>query len=425
MHNFIDLFAGIGGFRRGMEMNNLNCVLSCELNESARMSYSAIHDEVFDEILLDVNKIDEIKTRLEHTNVDLVCGGFPCQPFSRSGKREGFKDKNKGSLFFSTMEIVNFIKPQAIVLENVKGLLSIGEVIVTDDDKPNIEVDKGSTFKDILAELNSSGYNVEWQVINSAHFCSQKRERVFIHAQLKGKIFNSIFPLPSLEPQTIDTEEYSAIEEYFELLSSTCGPDGDKLVESRIPIKKYMLNENKLLNHDGTVYIYGKVHPFNNWGIMIDGEIHTVKINHRLPRKSKYILSDVLLPDKVIEKQYMNEILSAKDEEKQRYAKSPKVWKTGNKMGRMAFPDRKDKPSRTLTAGSTGRELMIIEAVINDEKKYRKLTAIECLRLQGFSDKDYEKMIAAGVSPNQIKRQAGNAVTVNVINEIAKRLRRE
>ncbi|MCT4631360.1 MAG: DNA cytosine methyltransferase [Firmicutes bacterium] len=425
MKNFIDLFAGIGGFRRGMEMNDLECVLSCELNESARLSYSVIHNEKFDDILLDVNNFDKIKKRLSNVKVDIICGGFPCQPFSRSGKREGFKDKNKGSLFFSTMKIVNFLKPQTIILENVKGLLSIGEVIATEDDEPNIEVDKGSTFKDILFELDNAGYNVEWQVINSAHFCSQKRERVFIHAELKSNIFKSIFPLPSMKPSLIKVSSKVAIKDFINELLIGTGPNGDSLVSKSDTLKVYKLNDRQMYYEDGSNFIYSRVHPFNNWGIMINSTIYTTKINHKLPDKYEYKLSDILLSDDEIAKKYSSEILSNEDVEKQKHSKSAKVWKTGNKMGRMSFPDRIDKPSRTLTAQATGRELMVIEYIHNGKRKYRKLTDLEYLRLQGFNDCDYKKMVEAGVSKNQIKKQAGNAVTVNVINEIGRRLRKE
>jgi|GEM_PF-3419254 len=425
MSNFIDLFAGIGGFRRGMEMNSFKCVMSCEINDSARQSYAAIHGENYDDILLDVTDLNKIENKLKGIDVELVCGGFPCQPFSRSGKREGFKDKNKGSLFFSTMDIVNHLKPKTVLLENVKGLLSIGEVVITPDDEPNIEVDKGSTFKDILIELNESGYNVEWQVINSAHFCSQKRERVFIHAEKKSDNFKAVFPLPTIDVQIIDLSISDNLLSFIELLKEAKGPDENPLIDVKSLIRKYKLCDGKLLDEYQKEFVYGKVHPFNNWGIMINGDIYTTKINHRLPRVFEYTLSDLLLPDAFIEKNYYCDILSDVEVDKQRIAKGPKVWKTGNKMGRMSFPDKKDRPSRTLTAGSTGRELMVIECFINGEKKYRKLTALECLRLQGFADEDYKKMIEAGVSNNQIKKQAGNAVTVNVINEIGNRLRRE
>jgi len=422
---YVDLFAGIGGFRRGLDYNGFECILSCEKNDKARISYSAIHDENYNDIIVDVNNLDEVIRKVGENNVELVCGGFPCQPFSRSGKREGFKDKNKGSLFFSTLDIIENLKPNVVLLENVKGLLSVGEVITTPENEPNVEVDKGSTFKDILFELSQLGYNVEWQVINSAHFSSQKRERVFIHAEKISKTFKSIFPLPTVKNVTIDVIKENGVVDYLLHLSKLKGPNDENLIKSINDVNKFYIVNGVLLNEDKSKYKFQKNTPFQNWGIMVDDIIYTTRVNHTIPKPAEYLLSDILLSDKDIEVNYHYEILSNDDVEKQVIAKGPKTWRTGNKMGRMSFPDKKDKPSRTLTAGSTGRELMVIEHKLEGRTKYRKLTALEYLRLQGFEDADYIKMSKAHVSVNQIKKQAGNAVTVDVIREIGKRLKEE
>lgn len=89
----------------------------------------------------------------------------------------------------------------------------------------------------------------------------------------------------------------------------------------------------------------------------------------------------------------------------------------------MAFPDSLDKPSRTLTANSSGREMMVIDHENNGKKQFRKLTSLEYWKLQGFSKEDYYKAVNAGVSDTQLKKQAGNAVTVNVIKAIGERLK--
>lgn len=158
---FIDLFAGVGGFRIAIQSLGGNCVFSSEIDRYAKQTYDLNFGEV---PFGDITKIDE-KDIPEH---DVLCAGFPCQAFSIAGKRKGFKDETRGTLFFDIARIIQAKKPKAFFLENVKGLKNH---------------DKGRTLKTILKVLREDlGYYVpEPQIINAKDFgVPQNRERIFI-----------------------------------------------------------------------------------------------------------------------------------------------------------------------------------------------------------------------------------------------------
>lgn len=176
---FIDLFAGIGGFRLGMESAGHECVAFCEIDKFARASYKAIHNTEGEIELHDITTVtDEEIRNIGH--VDVICGGFPCQAFSIAGARRGFED-TRGTLFFEIARFAAIIKPKYLFLENVKGLLNH---------------DKGDTFETILSALDELGYDVEWQVLNSKDFgVPQNRERVYIVGHLRGTSGREVFPI--------------------------------------------------------------------------------------------------------------------------------------------------------------------------------------------------------------------------------------
>lgn len=176
---FLDLFAGIGGFRLGMERAGHECIGFCEIDKFARASYKAIHDTTGEIELHDITTVSDDFIR-SIGNVDVICGGFPCQAFSIAGKRRGVED-TRGTLFFQIARFASILKPRYLFLENVKGLL---------------HHDGGATFGTILETLEELGYNVEWQVLNSKDFgVPQNRERVFIIGHSRGTSGRKIFPI--------------------------------------------------------------------------------------------------------------------------------------------------------------------------------------------------------------------------------------
>jgi len=170
---FFDLFAGIGGFRVGLEAHGHECVGSCEIDKYARKIYGKNfgHEPKYKDVReIDTKDIQEF---------DILCAGFPCQSFSIVGNRMGFEDK-RGNLFFEIIRLAKEKRPSILLLENVKGLLSH---------------EKGETFRIMLQTLDECGYDVSWQLLNSRYFVPQSRERVYIIANLRGSSGRKILPL--------------------------------------------------------------------------------------------------------------------------------------------------------------------------------------------------------------------------------------
>ena len=166
---YLNMFAGIGGFRSGLEkIGGFECIGYCEIDKYAKQSYEAMYDTKGELYFNDARKINP----KELPDIDLITGGFPCQSFSIAGRRKGFED-TRGTLFFEIARIASAKKPKYLFLENVPGLLSH---------------DRGRTFKTILSSLDELGYDVTWQVLNSKDFgVPQSRNRVFIIGYLRGQ----------------------------------------------------------------------------------------------------------------------------------------------------------------------------------------------------------------------------------------------
>lgn len=155
---FIDLFAGLGGFRLALESLGAKCVYSNEWDKYVKEVYSENFKDIPDD---DITKVDE-KNIPDH---DILCAGFPCQAFSISGKQKGFED-SRGTLFFDVARIVNEKKPKIVFMENVKNFISH---------------DGGNTLKVIKQTMENLGYNFFYKVLNAADFgIPQKRERVYM-----------------------------------------------------------------------------------------------------------------------------------------------------------------------------------------------------------------------------------------------------
>lgn len=182
---FIDLFAGIGGFHYGMTNNGFQCVFASEIDKFARETYThnfknsktGILDFPFND---DIIKIEA----KEIPDFDVLCGGFPCQPFSQAGKKLGFED-TRGTLFFNIAEIIRIKQPQAFFLENVRNLYSH---------------DEGRTFEVIKTTLEDLGYSFYHKIIKASdHNCPQLRPRLYM-VGFKDK--NITFDFPESIPLT-------------------------------------------------------------------------------------------------------------------------------------------------------------------------------------------------------------------------------
>lgn len=206
--SFIDLFAGIGGFRLALQNNGGICVFSSEWDSAAKQTYSANYAEI------PFGDITKIKPDFI-PDFDILTGGFPCQPFSSIGKREGFEHKTQGTLFFFIAKIIKAKQPKAFLLENVPGLVTHN---------------KGKTLSVILETLQELHYNVSLKVLNSADFgVPQERKRLYFvgfREDLKVKDF----PFPTSKKQRVGIGQF--IEQKAE------GPSISKKLQSSYIFKK-------------------------------------------------------------------------------------------------------------------------------------------------------------------------------------------
>ena len=161
---FIDLFAGIGGFRYAFEKSGCECVFESEIDEACKKTYYNNYGDIPNG---DITQIDEN----DIPDFDILCAGFPCQPFSICGKKMGFED-TRGTLFFDICRIISKRQPPVVVLENVKHL---------------INHNKRNTFNTILNALTQLGYNISYKVLNSSDFgVAQIRERIIMVGTKQG-----------------------------------------------------------------------------------------------------------------------------------------------------------------------------------------------------------------------------------------------
>jgi DNA (cytosine-5)-methyltransferase 1 len=181
---FIDLFAGIGGIKIGFENAGFNCVFSNDFDRNAKITFDLNFSNIYKSeqkmVLGDIQKIESS----DIPDFDILCGGFPCQPFSIAGYKQGFNDaKDRGNLFFDIVRILKNKKPKAFLLENVKNLNTH---------------DKGNTMKVILENLEKDlGYFVKVKVLNTMEYGNipQNRERVYIVGFLDKQAYDQFsFP---------------------------------------------------------------------------------------------------------------------------------------------------------------------------------------------------------------------------------------
>lgn len=231
---FIDLFAGIGGIRRGFESVGGKCVFTSEWDKYAQQTYHANFPDDH-EIAGDITKIAAADIPAH----DLLLAGFPCQPFSIAGvskknslgRAHGFMDETQGTLFFDVLRILKHHKPAAFVLENVKNLVSH---------------DKGNTFKVILNALQKElGYSVSWKVVNAKGYVPQHRQRIFIvgfREDVGFDLANEVFADPTTGPvlSSILHDAGEDPEGYYTLASAKSGANMHSIVNEKYTLSDHL-----------------------------------------------------------------------------------------------------------------------------------------------------------------------------------------
>ena len=368
------MFAGIGGFRAGLtRAGGFQCVGHCEIDKYANASYCAIHDIGEEERYYpDARTIDPT----DLPDFDLLCGGFPCQAFSNAGKRRGFADA-RGTLFFEIARVVKVKRPRYLLLENVPGILGH---------------DHGKTFAVILSTLDDLGYHVEWAVLNSKHFgVPQSRKRVFLICYLDPRCAGKILPVPGGHGKALiqilgGSQGYRVYDPEGVACTQTAGGGGQGVKTGLY-----------LIPPPGGAFVDlcgGHPRRTEHARCITARYGQTSLSNHRAER------SGVLLIGDGTKKGYQEAV-------------------PGDCVD-VAYPGSKTRAGRV--GKRVAHDVAALQGIVERGGRIRRLMPRECLRLQGFDEEQIDKILAI-TSDAQTYKQAGNSVTVNVIEAIGHRLR--
>ena len=405
---FFDMFSGIGGFRSGLEaIGGFECVGHCEIDPYPNKAYNAIYNTEGEVYFEDARKINPS----EMPDIDLICGGFPCQSFSNAGKRGGFND-TRGTLFFEIARIAAVKRPAFLFLENVPGLLSH---------------DGGRTFAVILGTLSELGYDVAWQVLNSKDYgVPQSRKRVYIIGYLReqcpGEVLAFTETNGTAPVQIVPGREGSRVyspDGVSVTLTSNAGGAGGKtgLYQMSIPVKVKTKNGFQTALPGDSIDL---AYPNQN---SRRGRVGT-KVAHTVtPSASQGCFFVDMNPDPKIT-------------DNARCITARQDSGISNRSGEHSAVLVEDAPRAILTPDKEtvrqqGRRLkepnepmFTITATdkhgIVHRGRVRKLTPRECWRLQGFTDRQFDLALQTGLSDGRLYKMAGNAVSVPVIMAIGK-----
>lgn len=342
---FLDLFAGIGGIRLGMQQSGHECVGWVEWDKFARKSYQAIHNPDGEFTEKDINDVKAESV----PKADCWCFGFPCQDISVAGKQGGFTNGKRSSLFFKVTGLIRELKeedkPSYLFIENVKNLLSIN---------------KGWDFAKLLIEMDEIGYDVEWDVLDSAEVVPQHRERIFVIGHLRGRRTRKVFPIIRKNEETDKPDK--AVNQIGNISNS----------------KSFGGNPQV-----GRVYSTDGIAPTLS---TMQGGGQEPKVMVKEATKKGYDVAKIV-----------GSINFAQPNSKTR-------------RGRVGHGI-----ANTMTTSNT-------MATLTSDLRIRKLTPLECWRLQGFPDWAFTRAREAGLSDSQLYKQAGNSVTVPVIKAISENM---
>lgn len=464
---FIDLFAGIGGFRRGMELAGHECVGLCESDKFALASYTAMHLITEDQReylqTLPLKKRQKEILKEEYRNgewyaddirsvdarsmpgADCWCFGFPCQDISVAGNCLGFAGK-RSSLFFAVTSLIRDIpeedRPSYLVIENVKNLLS---------------VNRGFDFAKLLAELDEIGYDAEWDVLNSKNFgVPQNRERVYIVGHLRGRGTRKVFPLGETDGVHDTSETDGKVYEVAQCLTyggndkwqgdyvkqigncrtismthrsfhqtdisptlTASGPSKGRGNNSPVPgvAIPILSPDRKVKRQNGRRFKENGEPMFT----LTSQDRHGVVVSGIYTGASKDFIREPMEGiSRCIKSEKHDAGVLIREATKKGYA----IAGLGDSIN-LNHPNSKTRRGRVgkgvANTLDTGCNQGVINHYLGDEFRIRRLTPRECFRLQGWTDDYFEKAQSIN-SDSQLYKQAGNGVTVNVIQAIAEKL---
>ncbi len=365
---YFDMFAGIGGFRAGLDRaGGFQCIGHCEIDKYADASYRAIHEIGKEEVYYpDAREIDPGTM----PDFNLLCAGFPCQPYSLSGKRRGFEDA-RGTLFFEIARLAEAKRPAFLCLENVPGLLSH---------------DQGRTFHAILTTLHELGYGLEWSVLNSANFhIPQSRRRLFLVGYLDPRCAGKVFPLGGNDGKA--------------LIQLIGGPQGYRV-------------------YDPSGVACTQTSGSGGTGAKTGLYLVDLCAGHPQPSEIARCLTA----------RYGQTTLSTHPRERSGVLLIKEATKRGYKEANPGDSVDLGYYGSNTRRGRVGRDIAhtletsSIQGIVERGGRIRRLMPRECLRLQGFAEDQIDRLLAI-TSDAQAYKQAGNSVTVNVIEAIGRRIR--
>ncbi|MFS9315756.1 DNA (cytosine-5-)-methyltransferase [Streptococcus infantis] len=374
---FLDFFSGVGGFRHGLELAGMKCIGFCEKDKFARKSYEAMYDTKGEWFHDDITTIDP--TRLP--KADLWCAGSPCQNVSIAGKRAGLYGERSG-LFFTFVELIKSQKeedkPEWVLLENVKGLLSSGG---------------GRDYLDYLSILDESGYDLEWQVFNSKDYgVPQNRERIYTIGHLRRKGRRQVLPISressSHLKQLVGGMQSYRVYDPSGIATTLVGEGGGLGAKTGLYLIDQSLTEPKL----------------------------TVEARCLTARYTAGATKRTAMNSGVLEVQpILTQGIKVRNGTKQGY----QLAVVGDSVD-LSYPSsltRRARVGRGIAHNLSCSCQMGAVVWKGRVVKIRRLTPKECFRLQGFSDDLFEKAKAVN-SDAQLYKQAGNGVTVPVVYAI-------
>jgi len=392
----IELFAGVGGFRLGLEeTDNYEVVWSNQFEPITKTQHaSKVYEARFGSKNHRNEDISEVPTK-EIPDADILVGGFPCQDYSVATTLHNSKGLigKKGVLWWSIHRILSEKKnaPKYLFLENVDRLLK----------SPSTQ--RGRDFAIILKSLDDLGYAVEWRVINAAEYgMPQRRRRIFFLGYHKST------------PLYKQLNKASAEEWIFKngtmVTAFPITKTSSKMISFDITDNLVALSENFNLNE--------KLSPFQNTGVFIKGKVNTTKTTSNFIGK-KTVLADILQKDAIADEFY----IQGEDLDKWYYLKGAKKetrtttsgFAYHYNEGNMIFPDALDKASRTIITGEGGKSPSRFKHVINTKKGLRRLTPLELERLNMFPD---NHTFLEGISNTKRAFFMGNALVVGVVKKI-------
>ena len=400
------MFAGIGGFRAGLtRAGGFECVGHCEIDKYADRSYRAMHDIKKEECYYpDARTIDPAGM----PEFQLLCGGFPCQPFScASQSRLGFNDE-RGTLFFEISRLARYCRPAYLLLENVPHLLSH---------------DRGQTFAVILSALHELGYHVEWSVLDSKNFgVPQSRRRLFIIGYLDPRCAGKILPVFGTGSkaliQIVGGKQGYRVYDTDGVACTQTASGGGGGAKTGLYLVGYNRNDGVKSVRDTALTLNASDYKGINRNQTGNAVFVDLTAGH--PKETEPARCLTAQYGKTTLSHHQGErsgVLMIKEGTKKGYAEAAPG--DGVKLGYEGCDEKRGRVghgvSHTITA--TGRH-----GVVERTGRIRKLMPRECLRLQGFDEDQIDRLLAV-TSDSQAYRQAGNSVTVNIIEAIGRKIR--